>query len=265
MALIKTSMFSQSLNRFTEFYVLMPQDAPSMFTQGNPHFGRAPKTLILLHGFSGINTDWLLGGNAQGLSTQYNLCVVLPSGENSFYLDNNATGQAYATFTGKELVEFLRSIFHIAMTREDTMIGGYSMGGFGALHTGFQFPGNFSKVIALSSALIQHEVAIMTPDYSTGMANYDYYVRTFGSPETVLESPANPEYLAKKCLAEGIALPDVFMACGSEDFLIERNRAFRDFLKAEGIPHVYRETPGIHNWEFWNASMGPALEWALRD
>ena len=31
------------------------------------------------------------------------------------------------------------------------------------------------------------------------------------------------------------------MACGTEDFLIEENHRFRDFLRAEGVPTAIRE------------------------
>ena len=59
---------------------------------------------------------------------------------------------------GKELIAYLQKTFGIAMKAEDTFIGGLSMGGFGALHTGFLYPENYSKIAALSSALIVHEV-----------------------------------------------------------------------------------------------------------
>ena len=55
------------------------------------------------------------------------------------------------------------------------------------------------------------------------------------------------------------------MACGTEDGLLENNRELRDFLKAKGVEHVYYESPGIHNWTFWNQYLEPAIQWMLED
>ena len=38
----------------------------------------------------------------------------------------------------------------------------------------------------------------------------------------------------------------------AEDFLIENNREFHRFLEAEGVEHIYNETPGQHDMDYWN-------------
>ena len=53
------------------------------------------------------------------------------------------------------------------------------------------------------------------------------------------------------------------MACGTEDGLLENNRELRDFLQEKGVEHVYHESPGIHNWVFWNQYLEPAIQWML--
>jgi S-formylglutathione hydrolase FrmB len=47
--------------------------------------------------------------------------------------------------------------------------------------------------------------------------------------------------------------------CGTEDFLIEDNRAFTAQLKAASVPHVYREFPGVHDWDYWDLHVREAL------
>jgi enterochelin esterase-like enzyme len=42
------------------------------------------------------------------------------------------------------------------------------------------------------------------------------------------------------------------MSCGTEDFLLENNRQFHNFLEAEGISHIYEEDAGTHDMVFWN-------------
>lgn len=44
----------------------------------------------------------------------------------------------YGDFIGRELVELTRKIFPLSHKREDTFIGGLSMGGYGAIPNGIE-------------------------------------------------------------------------------------------------------------------------------
>ena len=171
MALITLQFQSTSLCRPARVQVLLPNDIPEEMARENEHYKRPAKTLVLLHGYAGSCDDWLTGGRVQEISGKYNLAIVMPSGENSFYLDQKGTGRAYGTLVGKELIEYLRKTFGIAMSAADTFIGGLSMGGFGALHTGLLYPENYSGIIALSSALIAREVMNMKKGEGNGVAD----------------------------------------------------------------------------------------------
>ena len=178
MALLTLQYYSTFLCRPTRVQLLLPNDVQEMAVQDNENYNRPMKTLVLLHGYSGSCDDWLTGSRVQEISGMYNLAIAMPSGENSFYLDQKGTGRAYATFVGKELIAYLQKTFGIAMKAEDTFIGGLSMGGFGALHTGLLYPENYSKIAALSSALIVHEVMEMKEGIGNAVADYDYYKRS---------------------------------------------------------------------------------------
>ena len=250
-----------------EFWMYLPEKnmPPLPFLPPNPNYDRPAKTLILLHGFSGNCQDFLCNSVASQISFLYNMAVVMPSGGLNFYLDLPATGQKYQTFIGEDLVNYLRDTFGLAMTREDTFIGGASMGGFGALHTAFAYPDRFSKVMALSSALIIDELKDMEPGYQDAnvMANYEYYALTFGDLKTAKERDCNPEVLYRKLKAEGKPLPQIYMACGTEDFLLRHNRDMRDFLQSEGADLRYEEGPGMHDWSVWNPRSMEGIEWFL--
>ena len=263
MALITLQFQSTSLCRPARVQVLLPNDIPEEMARENEHYKRPAKTLVLLHGYAGSCDDWLTGGRVQEISGKYNLAIVMPSGENSFYLDQKGTGRAYGTLVGKELIEYLRKTFGIAMSAADTFIGGLSMGGFGALHTGLLYPENYSGIIALSSALIAREVMNMKEGEGNGVADYDYYRTTFGEPAELETSENNPEYVVKKRLERGESIQPIFMACGTEDFLLAKNRQFRDFLKEQGVDVDYHESPGIHDWRFWNECLEPGVMWML--
>lgn len=235
--------------------------------EGNVHYQRPPKTLILLHGYAGDETEWVNQGQAELLCRRYNLHVVIPNGYTTFYLDRPDKGHNFCTYLGRDLVTYLRETFGIAAAREDTLIAGVSMGGFGALHTAFAFPEHFGTVIALSSGLIQHEVSRMRPETGGNeIANYEYYAATFGDPSKLLESDNNPEVLVERTLAAGQPVPKIFMACGTEDFLLPTNQQFHQFLLNHNIDAEFEIGVGQgHNYTYWNAMMECALTKLLTD
>lgn len=72
-----------------------------------------------------------------------NLAVVMPAGENAFYIDQPEMGTMHGKFIGEELVDITRRMFPLSRKREDTYIGGLSMGGFGALRNGLKYHDTF--------------------------------------------------------------------------------------------------------------------------
>ena len=47
----------------------------------------------------------------------------------------------------------------------------------------------------------------------------------------------------------------LWVACRTEDRLIEPNRKFREWLKAKGVDHTDIETPGMHTWMVWRRNL----------
>ena len=255
---------SKALSMNGEFYIHLPEKELPPFLAGNPYYDRRPKTLILLHGYSGDCTDWLYSSNALDFSMKYNLAIVMPSGGIDFYLDKKATGHHWCEFIGEDLVRYLRDTFGLCRNKEDTLIGGLSMGGFGALHTGLMYPETFGGIMALSSALIVYGLKDMSTKMKDPvMANYEYYVNAFGDLKKAEKSDHNPEVLYKRNKRKGIANPKIYMACGTEDFLLEPNHKLRDFFKKQKAEFFYEEGPGIHNWDFWTPHAYKGIEYLL--
>ena len=258
MASFYIEYFSHALHRRTAFRAWIPNDVRTeLETEENPCRRQPMRTLFLLHGYTGNAENWV----PQELMEKYNFAVISPNGENGFYLDGEATGARYQTLVGEELVDYVRRTFGLARSREDTHIIGISMGGFGAVHTGLAYPETFGKIGALSSALIVHEVARMKPGDTNDMANYEYYRRCFGDLSQVLDSDNNPETLVRKLKAAKAKLPEMYIACGTEDFLIENTRELHRFLVEEQVPHIYREAPGQHNMAFWSEHIANVVRW----
>ena len=151
-----------------------------------------------------------------------------------------------------EIIEYLRKNFNLAQKPEDTYIMGLSMGGFGAIHTALAYPQTFGTAIGLSFANIINKISRMKPGDPDSHANYEYYRECFGDLEKVKESENNPEIQIKRLLANGEKLPELYMACGKEDFLLENDREFHRFLEENNVKHVYWEDTGNHDTKFWD-------------
>ncbi len=255
---------SNALSRNGEFYIHLPEKEIPFFLKDNPYYNRPAKTLILLHGYSGDATDWLYQSPAARYSMEYNLAVVMPTGGLGFYLDKEATGYQWCTFLGEDLIRYLQNTFGLACKPEDTLIGGLSMGGFGALHTGLQYPETFGGIMALSSALIIDQLQYMEPEMKVpAMANYAYYVDTFGDLKKAAGSEKDPRTLYLNNIKNNKKNPAIYMACGTEDMLLKANRTMRDFLQEHDADLYYTEGPGEHNWDFWIPHSKEGIEYLL--
>ena len=266
MSILEIKMRSGVMMRPMEFAMFLPDDQAFNFSaQNNPCYDRPMKTLIILHGYTVDNYEWMSYSTPYELALRYNLAVVIPSTDSSFYLDRPGTGNKVGSCVGKELIEYLRRTFGLAKTPEDTIISGYSMGGFGAIHTALAYPETFGCALGLSSALIVYDIAGMKPGIQQEgvLADYDYYREVFGDLDKVTESENNPEVLVSKLLAEGKKIPRLYMTCGDNDFLLQTNKRFLAFLEEKKVPVTFVPGEGVHDFVFWNKAIGPAVEWAL--
>lgn len=262
MAFLNGTFFSKELSRPVHYVAVLSNDC-QWGVDTNPHFKRPAKNVYLLHGYSGCDTDWFTNAPLGDLANRFNVNFFMPNGDNSFYLNQPETGAKYQNYVGREFVEYTRKTFGLSDKREDTLIGGLSMGGFGALHTALAFPETFGKTMALSSALIVDGLKHFSPDMDNPMANYAYYEHAFGDLQKVAETDANPKVLAKKLIDSAAVKPDIFMACGTEDFLFEPNNDMVAYLKSIGYPVTYVTAPGVHDFNFWRTHLTKGLEWAL--
>jgi S-formylglutathione hydrolase FrmB len=260
MASGRMEFHARTIMQHANFSFVLPNDVEMEEVFDLKHYERDPMNLILLHGLTGTDTDRLYGGVAQLMAIQYNLNIFMPTTGNSFYLDKGYEGRNYASFIAEELPDYISSTFGIKMERENTMIGGLSMGGYGTLHTAFAFPERFSACIALSSALVVRDIATGPDSEVSSVLPVEFRRELFGDPAKLLDSDINPEVLFRKLKESGADIPKIYMACGTEDNLIDSNRYFADFLKTEGADVIFEEGPGRHTWQFWNEYIDRGLK-----
>lgn len=259
MAIIEVNFISKCLMRTVTFNAIIPVD--KFGPQAENAEQKPLKTLYLLHGIFGNYTDWVNGTRIQAWAEANDLAVIMPSGENRFYLDDEKSGELYGEFIGKELVEFTRKLFSLSDKREDTFIAGLSMGGYGAIRNGLKYAENFGCVIGLSAALV-HDTW-KDADNSAPIFTFrrNYYEAIFGEYDKVKGSDKDPKALLLKLKEEGRPIPKMYLCCGTEDGLVTANRDFRDFLNENGVDLTYVEGPGKHDWVFWDTYIKKVLDW----
>ena len=264
MAFIQMSILSKSLMRTVPVNVILPAD--KMVFPGMPEPPEKPfKTLYLLHGVFGSYIDWVNGTRIQRYAEEHDLAVVMPSGDNAFYVDQPGANNYYGEFVGKELVELTRKMFPLSRKREDTFIGGLSMGGYGAMRNGLKYWENFGSIVALSGALLVEDVAKRTNDDPFFLNRRDYAEACFGDLSKILDSDRNPKYLVRQLKKEGRPIPRIYMACGDADSLLPVNQDMAAFLKEQGADVTFEVGPGAHEWDFWDTYIRRAIEWLPTD
>lgn len=262
MAFATINFFSKSLRRNTTINVVLPTD--KMLPPGEkPRAPRPFRTLYLLHGVFGNYTDWIGGTRVQALANAHDLCVVMPSGDNKFYCDSDLSGDHYGAFIGEELVKFTRASFPLSHAREDTYIGGLSMGGFGAIVNGLRNPNTFGRIAAFSSALVKDRILQSTDEPGRDLFTQTQY-RTMFNLRDIADfagSVNDYESLAESLAQSGSPRPSLYLACGEQDFLLPMNVAYRDLLLSLGYTVEWAAWQGGHDWKFWDEAIERALSW----
>lgn len=248
MAHLVVDYYADALGVQTRMHVLLPQ---------RPAAGKA-KTLYLLHGMSDDEGTWMRRTSIDRYAEEHGLAVVMPDGGLGWYTDMYR-GLAWFKFISGELPALCRRFFPILSdNREDTYIGGNSMGGYGALKCALRAPRTFSRVISLSGALDAADTAIN----NTVPATRRYWEDVFGPAEDVSGSE-NDLFAAATALTDPALRPRIYMWCGTEDFLYGQNIRMRDHLRALGYDLTYEESPGDHQWQYWDKKIAGALDWLL--
>jgi enterochelin esterase-like enzyme len=197
--------------------------------------------LYLLHGFSDDASAWTAVGHANlifdNLIATGNvkpMIVVMPLGYGTMAMVRAGWGawnhpelrdKNFKNFQMALLMEVMPSVekeYQTSRSRDARAIAGLSMGGTESLLTGLNNLDRFAWIGAFSSGGIP-----------------DNFEKAFPG----LDARAN----------QRIRL--LWIACGTEDGLITRNRNLREWLKTKGIEHTDIETPGEHTWMVWRRNL----------
>jgi enterochelin esterase-like enzyme len=197
--------------------------------------------LYLLHGFSDDASAWTVVGRANVILDNLiaqgkarHMIVVMPLGYGAPevlsrspdpFHDRALAERNFNKFSEALLTEVIPRVeaeYLAAKDRNSRAIAGLSMGGSESLLTGLNTLDKFGWIGAFSSGGITEE---------------------FDKEFPAVDSKTTEQ------------LHLLWIACGTDDRLIDVNRKFRAWLASKNIKHVDIETPGAHTWMVWRRNL----------
>lgn len=253
-ASVETIQFqSKLINATLPYNVILPPGYRASSTTRYP-------VLYLLHGWAGHYPDWLTRTNVADYAAQYRIIIVMPEGNNSWYVDGAArVNDKYESYILQELMPDVDKRYRTIQSRYGRAVAGLSMGGYGAIKYGLKYPATFAFAASMSGAF---GVTRYT-EKELGGANWEPFLKTFG-PVGSDTRKANDIFEITKALtpARIASLPYVYFDCGTEDAAqhFDRNRELSELFLEKKIPHEYRELPGDHSWRYWDQQVREVLK-----
>ncbi|BCS34250.1 hypothetical protein TBR22_A34790 [Luteitalea sp. TBR-22] len=203
--------------------------------------------LYLLHGFSDDASGWTSVGQAHVIfdnliarkamvpmvvvmTLGYGAPEIVTRGARSPQLRMKSM-EGYRDALFSEVIPAIERDYRVDARREARAIAGLSMGGAETLFVGLNAIDRFAWIGAFSAGGL-------------------------GQPSEL------PQMFPSLNAAAGKRLKLLWIACGTEDGLIEANRQVHAFLTERGVAHEFVETPGAHTWMVWRrylSTLAPLL------
>ena len=262
MALLHVDFFSDVLGMSMNMDVILPQQTQGQIGMEGKRAQGCCKTVYLLHGMSDDHTIWQRRTSIERYASKLGIAVVMPTTHLGFYTDTTY-GMNYWTFISQELPQICREFFpQMSDKREDTLVAGLSMGGYGAWKLGLGASDTFGAAAALSGALD------IVEDVKRNNREKPHLIPLFrgifGSLEELADSDNEIMTLAGKLKDKKKELPRLYAWCGTEDFLYQGNLTVWEYVKKLGYDLVCEESSGDHQWKYWDAKIQDVLRWWLR-
>lgn len=206
--------------------------------------------LYLLHGWGGDYSSWIKNTSLARYAADHELIIVTPEGDNGWYVNSATVPLAkYESYILEELIGNVDSRYRTIADRRGRGVAGYSMGGYGALKFGLEYPDKFSFAASMSGAL----------DAST-RADEASLRQAFGEPDSSVRTANDLQRLVRDFPEERrFLLPYFYLDCGSADPWLAANRDFANLLVERKIVHEFRELPGEHLWGYWDRQVREVL------
>ncbi len=208
------------------------------------------KVLYLLHGLSDDASAWHRYTSIEPVAAAYGLVVVMPSAGRSFYIDQ-PNGQAYFSYLTEELPRYLEDVFGLAPRRDDTLIAGNSMGGYGAIKAALLRPDLYSAAASFSGVL-SLAVLQLLPETDP---RREEFAMLFGGLEGLVGGQHDPAVWLERASKDPSRLPRLFISVSRQEDIYPLSGMFHAACQSLGVPAEYHEEDGAHDWFFWDGQI----------
>jgi enterochelin esterase-like enzyme len=215
-----------------DYYVYTPPGYSRTATKRYP-------VLYLLHGYSHEASSWTIIGRANIILDNLTfegkakpMIIVMPLGYGPLDGILPRSAKTDANFRTNllrvreillnEIMPRVENEYRIDRRREMHALAGLSMGGAESLLTGLNNLDKFAYIGSFSAGGLGEDYDVLFPKFDQSANNQ---------------------------------LKLLWIACGTDDHLIETNRRFRDMLSAKFIRFTPIETPGMHTWMVWRRNL----------
>lgn len=231
-------IFSKAMQRSYKAVVIKPAnyDKP----------GTRFETVYLLHGHGGNFSNWIkLVPQLKKYADEYQLLIVCPDGKPAgWYLNSPiADSMQFETYVALEVPAFIDANYRSIANRKARAITGLSMGGHGGLFLGFRHQDIFAAAGSMSGALLLKNIT-----------DKRYGIDKLLGDSTQLQLYYDNSVMKQLDLGRKDSLA-IIIDCGTEDFVIEMNRAVHARMLELKVPHDYIERPGRHDWNYWRSAV----------
>ncbi|MCF7800703.1 MAG: esterase family protein [Candidatus Marinimicrobia bacterium] len=224
---------------------------PSTYDSQRP--ARYP-VILMLHGWSGDETQWEDDADLQMLANRYDLLLVLPDGGYAGWWADSQTQpkRNYERHIVDELLPWLEQHYNATQSKNQRGLTGLSMGGYGSIALLLRNPDVFGAAASLS-----------------GITDIIAHGTQWGLLEAFGDQEVNAEYwrahnpLTMIDDLRGRKIPPIFIICGAEDFAFQENLAMAELLNEKGAKFLALFPPGTHSHPFWKEYIGEAIRFIV--
>lgn len=255
-----------------------------------------------LHGLSGSESNWLdkasidVAADSLFARGTPEMIIVLPDGDDGWYTtwttqvgartcgDTLRTESAdrfcvqrqrYDDYIARDVVRYVDSHFRTINDPGRRGIGGLSMGGYGAITIALRYPDVFGAAASHSGVLSPMYVGpkpfVAPAKYAANVEELRTLSGTFWPRYQLMWGSdierwraADPARMAESLRRRGGRMPAIYIDVGSEDGLVDQNRALHDELTRLDVAHTYHEWAGAHTWRYWSTHVRESLPWIAR-
>jgi len=192
--------------------------------------------------------------------------VVAPSGSGTFYINSQDGKTPYGDFFLREFMPFIERTYRIRPERSKRGITGFSMGGYGALRTGFAHPELFGSVSAHSAAIMQSPPLGLNAGAAAGNPAAQLLSSVFGDPINAKFWELNSPFALARKNAALLRKTKIYFDCGTSDsYGFYRGAGELDqTLGSLMLAHEFHLYPGGHSVSYLLAHREASFEFHWR-